>query len=42
VADLRAAEAAVLARVPEGAPMQRAAAGLATVCARVLQDTAGG
>lgn len=36
VADVRAAEAALLARVPEGMPMQRAAAGLAARCASIL------
>jgi len=37
VAAVRSAEAAVLAAVPEGSLMQRAAAGLAVVCARELQ-----
>ncbi|WP_404815340.1 NAD(P)H-hydrate dehydratase [Streptomyces thermolineatus] len=36
VHDVRAAEAALMARLPEGALMQRAAAGLAAVCAGVL------
>jgi len=36
VATVRAAEGAALAALPEGALMQRAAAGLATVCARLL------
>ncbi|MDQ1641376.1 MAG: ADP-dependent NAD(P)H-hydrate dehydratase / NAD(P)H-hydrate epimerase [Actinomycetota bacterium] len=36
VAGVRAAEDALMAQVPEGALMQRAAAGLATVCAQVL------
>jgi hydroxyethylthiazole kinase-like uncharacterized protein yjeF len=35
-AEVRAAEAPVLAATPEGALMQRAATGLATVCARLL------
>jgi hydroxyethylthiazole kinase-like uncharacterized protein yjeF len=35
-AEVRAAEELVLAATPEGALMQRAAAGLATVCARLL------
>ena len=42
VADVRAAEAVRLAQVPDGALMQRAAAGLAAVCAGVLRDVAGG
>jgi hydroxyethylthiazole kinase-like uncharacterized protein yjeF len=37
VADVRAAEATLMATLPEGALMQRAAAGLAAVCARVLR-----
>ena len=41
VAAVRAAEAVVLARVPEGALMQRAAAGLAVACARVLRARRG-
>ena len=36
VAEVRAAESALMARVPEGALMQRAAAGLAAVCADLL------
>jgi ADP-dependent NAD(P)H-hydrate dehydratase / NAD(P)H-hydrate epimerase len=36
VAGVRAAESALMASVPEGALMQRAAAGLASVCARLL------
>jgi hydroxyethylthiazole kinase-like uncharacterized protein yjeF len=36
VADIRAAEQALMARVPPGALMQRAAAGLAAVCAGLL------
>lgn len=36
VAGVRAAEGALMARVPEGALMQRAAAGLAAVCADIL------
>ncbi len=39
VADLRAAERARLAQVPEGALMQRAAAGAAAVCARQVRAT---
>lgn len=42
VADVRAAEAVRLGQVPDGALMQRAAAGLAAVCAGVLRDVAGG
>jgi hydroxyethylthiazole kinase-like uncharacterized protein yjeF len=42
VADVRAAEAERLAQVPGGALMQRAAAGLAAVCAGALRDAAGG
>jgi len=41
VAKVRAAEAALFAAVPEGALMQRAAAGLASVCAGLLRDTGG-
>src|SRR4051812_31118630 len=33
---IRAAEAALMARSPEGALMERAAAGLAAICARTL------
>ena len=36
VAGVRAAESALMAKVPEGALMQRAAAGLASVCADLL------
>jgi len=36
VADVRAAEQALMAKVPDGALMQRAAAGLASVCAGLL------
>jgi ADP-dependent NAD(P)H-hydrate dehydratase / NAD(P)H-hydrate epimerase len=36
VGKVRAAERALMARLPDGALMQRAAAGLASVCARVL------
>ena len=36
VADIRAAERALMARVPPGALMQRAAAGLAAVCAGLV------
>lgn len=36
VDDVRAAERALMARLPDGALMQRAAAGLASTCARVL------
>ena len=38
VAEVRAAEDALLARTPEGALMQRAATGLATVCLRLLRQ----
>jgi len=38
---IRAAEAELMARLPEGALMQRAAAGLATVAARVLREAGG-
>jgi hydroxyethylthiazole kinase-like uncharacterized protein yjeF len=41
VAKVRAAEAALMALVPEGALMQRAAAGLASVCAGILRDGGG-
>jgi hydroxyethylthiazole kinase-like uncharacterized protein yjeF len=41
VAAVRAAEGAALAALPEGALMQRAAAGLATVCARLLTGVYG-
>jgi ADP-dependent NAD(P)H-hydrate dehydratase / NAD(P)H-hydrate epimerase len=36
VSDVRAAEGALMARLPDGALMQRAAAGLASVCVSVL------
>lgn len=42
VADVRAAEAALMATLPEGALMQRAAAGLAAICTRVLRSRGGG
>ena len=42
VAKVRAAEATLMALVPDGALMQRAAAGLASVCASLLRDSAGG
>src|SRR3979490_462549 len=42
VSNVRAAEAALFALVPDGARMQRAAAGLASVCAGLLRDSAGG
>ena len=42
VSKVRAAEAALFALVPAGALMQRAAAGLASVCAGLLLDSAGG
>src|SRR5260221_12824239 len=41
VSDVRAAERALMARVPDGALMQRAAAGLASVCARLLSRVYG-
>lgn len=41
VADVRAAESALMARVPDGTLMQRAAAGLASVCARLLGQVYG-
>ncbi|GAB2625829.1 bifunctional NAD(P)H-hydrate repair enzyme [Paractinoplanes abujensis] len=41
VADVRAAEKALMATLPEGTLMQRAAAGLARRCALLLQDTGG-
>jgi hydroxyethylthiazole kinase-like uncharacterized protein yjeF len=41
VSAIRAAEGVVLARVPEGALMQRAAAGLATACAEQLRRRRG-
>jgi len=42
VAKVRAAEAALMALVPDGTLMQRAAAGLASVCAGLLRDGTGG
>ena len=42
VSKVRAAEAALMAQVPGGTLMQRAAAGLASVCAGLLLDSAGG
>jgi ADP-dependent NAD(P)H-hydrate dehydratase / NAD(P)H-hydrate epimerase len=42
VAKVRAAEAALMSLVPDGALMRRAAAGLASVCAGLLRDSAGG
>lgn len=41
VDEVRAAEDALMARLPEGALMQRAATGLATVCARLLDGVYG-
>jgi ADP-dependent NAD(P)H-hydrate dehydratase / NAD(P)H-hydrate epimerase len=41
VADVRAAEAALMERLPEGALMQRAAAGLAAACAGLLRRAGG-
>jgi hydroxyethylthiazole kinase-like uncharacterized protein yjeF len=41
VADVRAAEQALMARVPPGALMQRAAAGLAAVCAGLVRRVYG-
>ena len=41
VADVRAAEQAVMARLPGGALMSRAAAGLAVVCAQLLEQVYG-
>jgi len=41
VTDVRAAEAALMARVPEGSLMQRAATGLARTCALLLRDAVG-
>ncbi len=42
VAKVRAAEAKLMALVPDGALMQRAAAGLASVCASLLRQCPGG
>ncbi|MCY1137868.1 NAD(P)H-hydrate dehydratase [Actinoplanes sp. Pm04-4] len=41
VADVRAAESTLMAKLPEGTLMQRAAAGLARRCALLLDDTGG-
>jgi ADP-dependent NAD(P)H-hydrate dehydratase / NAD(P)H-hydrate epimerase len=41
VADVRAAERALMARLPEGTLMQRAAAGLARRCALLLEESGG-
>ena len=41
VADVRAAEHALMAKVPDGALMQRAAAGLASICANLLDRVYG-
>ena len=41
VADVRAAEQALMAKVPDGALMQRAAAGLAAICATLLDRVYG-
>jgi hydroxyethylthiazole kinase-like uncharacterized protein yjeF len=41
VAKVRAAESALMALVPDGALMQRAASGLASTCARLLADSGG-
>ncbi|WP_127545905.1 NAD(P)H-hydrate dehydratase [Actinoplanes sp. OR16] len=41
VADVRAAEKSLMATLPEGTLMQRAAAGLARRCALILQETGG-
>lgn len=41
VEEIRAAEEALMARLPGGALMQRAVAGLVTVCARLLDGTYG-
>ncbi|MEV4693147.1 NAD(P)H-hydrate dehydratase [Micromonospora zamorensis] len=40
--DIRAAELPVLARLPEGGLMDRAAAALNSVCARILRENSGG
>ena len=42
VSKVRAAEAALMAQLPEGTLMQRAAAGLAAVCAGLLRTAPGG
>src|ERR1700751_99024 len=41
VVKVRAAEGALMATLPEGALMQRAAFGLASVCARLLEEPYG-
>ncbi|MFB4313543.1 NAD(P)H-hydrate dehydratase [Actinomadura sp. 21ATH] len=41
VGKVRAAEQALMSRLPDGALMQRAAAGLASVCARLLESVYG-
>jgi hydroxyethylthiazole kinase-like uncharacterized protein yjeF len=41
VADVRAAESALMAQLPDGTLMQRAAAGLASACARLLGQVYG-
>lgn len=41
VSDVRSAERALMARLPEGALMQRAATGLATIVARMLRERIG-
>src|SRR5271166_4149867 len=41
VAEVRTAETALMAQVPDGALMQRAAAGLAAICASVLERVYG-
>jgi len=42
VADIRAAEEDVMARVPAGSLMARASFGLAVECARLLHEVTGG
>ena len=42
VADIREAEAALMATVPPGALMQRAATALSVACARMLREHCGG
>ena len=41
VADVRTAESALMAQLPDGTLMQRAAAGLASACARLLGQVYG-
>ena len=41
VADVRAAESALMAQLPDGTLMQRAATGLASACARLLGQVYG-